>query len=179
MADFKKAYAKTEKFEGGYANNPNDRGGETYKGIARKFHPAWAGWKIIDAYKQSEHSSKQLNAVLQGNQTLNEMVEKFYQETFWNQIIGTSISNQWVADNIFDFAVNSGVSRAVRYAQRIVGAKEDGVMGSQTIKAINKNVETFVAKYKKARLDFVRKTAQRDPTQQAFLHGWETRITHA
>ena len=93
--------------------------------------------------------------------------------------MGDQIMNQMVADNIYDFAVNSGVGRAVRYAQRIVGAVEDGVMGPKTIKAINSNIHTFVTEYKAARLEFIRKIVARDESQRVFLHGWETRITHA
>lgn len=40
MADFDKAHLEVMGNEGGYANNPVDAGGETYKGIARKFWPA-------------------------------------------------------------------------------------------------------------------------------------------
>ncbi|RYD50653.1 MAG: hypothetical protein EOP52_13405, partial [Sphingobacteriales bacterium] len=35
MADFLTAYKRTAVAEGGYANDPDDLGGETYKGIAR------------------------------------------------------------------------------------------------------------------------------------------------
>jgi len=56
MADFDKYYPILLKAEGGYASAEfaakyNDKGGETYKGIARNFNPAWEGWAIIDAYK--------------------------------------------------------------------------------------------------------------------------------
>ena len=44
MADFKVAFAKTIRFEGGYVNHKADKGGETYKGIARNFWPKWKGW---------------------------------------------------------------------------------------------------------------------------------------
>ena len=33
MASFTKAFAKTVAAEGGYVNNPNDKGGETYMGM--------------------------------------------------------------------------------------------------------------------------------------------------
>jgi lysozyme family protein len=52
MADFEIAYGETELREGGYVNDPVDRGGETHRGVARKFHPDWSGWKIIDQIKQ-------------------------------------------------------------------------------------------------------------------------------
>lgn len=179
MAEFKKAYVKVKKFEGGYANNPNDNGGETYAGIARAHHPKWSGWAIVDKYKQSEHSSKTLNKVLQGNAEIGAMVESFYKVNFWNPIMGDSIMNQLTADNIMDFAVNSGVSRAVKYAQRIVGTVEDGVMGTKTIKAINANVDSFVVKYKAARLAFVHKIVTNNPSQKEFLSGWVTRTNNA
>ena len=44
MADFRLAYKKIEAAEGGYVNDPDDKGGETYKGISRKANPDWNGW---------------------------------------------------------------------------------------------------------------------------------------
>lgn len=176
MANFERAYLKTAAFEGGYANHPNDKGGETYKGIARTMWPAWGGWKIIDRYKESPLSSKAMSKVLAGNIELDDMVEEFYRAHFWKPIMGDEITNQLVAENIYDFGVNSGVSRAVKYAQRIVGVSEDGVMGPKTIKAINASVYDFVEKYKGARLAFIHKIVARDQTQEVFLKGWTSRI---
>lgn len=179
MAQFEKAYAKVKKFEGGYANNPNDRGGETYAGIARVHFPKWKGWEIIDKYKQSQHSSKELNKVLQGNEQLDIMVEHFYKVNFWNAIKGDEMMNQLVADNIMDFAVNSGVGRASKYAQRIVGVTEDGEIGAKTVKAINAHTHDFVVKYKEARLEFLKKIVANNPSQKEFLAGWTTRTNNA
>ncbi len=39
--------------EGGYANHPADKGGETYRGISRKANPNWEGWKYIDDVKRT------------------------------------------------------------------------------------------------------------------------------
>ena len=39
MANFSDAYALTSAHEGGYVNDPVDRGGETYRGIARRYFP--------------------------------------------------------------------------------------------------------------------------------------------
>jgi len=179
MANFERAFLKTSAFEGGYANHSDDKGGETYKGIARNIWGTWAGWKIIDRYKSSPHSVKQLNAVLGGNIELQDMVEEFYKAHFWKAIKGDDLNNQLIADNIYDFAVNSGVSRAVKYAQRIVNADEDGIMGAKTIKAINKNIEGFVTNYKSARLTFLAKIVERDSSQSVFMNGWRTRVQNA
>ena len=64
MADFKTAYDRTSKFEGGYSNDEADRGGETFAGIARVYHENWLGWKIIDQYKTVTSDTKTLNKVL-------------------------------------------------------------------------------------------------------------------
>lgn len=53
MADFKTAYKKIEAAEGGYCFDPDDAGGETYKGISRKANPNWDGWISIDAIKKA------------------------------------------------------------------------------------------------------------------------------
>lgn len=40
--------------EGGYVNDPDDQGGETYCGIARKHHPGWPGWQTVDAAQHKD-----------------------------------------------------------------------------------------------------------------------------
>lgn len=52
MAEFKPAFEQTIAHEGGYMNDPDDPGGETYKGVARKYWPKWLGWHIIDLLKR-------------------------------------------------------------------------------------------------------------------------------
>ena len=51
MASFKEAWEETSAVEGGYVDDDDDRGGETYRGVARNFHPDWPGWDRIDAAK--------------------------------------------------------------------------------------------------------------------------------
>lgn len=41
MAEFNIAFQKTLTHEGGYVNDPEDSGGETYKGISRNNHKNW------------------------------------------------------------------------------------------------------------------------------------------
>ena len=53
MANFNKAYKKTAASEGGYSNDPEDPGLETYCGISRRHWPKWPGWKEIDRHKKT------------------------------------------------------------------------------------------------------------------------------
>ena len=51
MANFNESFNITLGYEGGYSNDPDDAGGETYKGISRRYHPGWKGWALIDELK--------------------------------------------------------------------------------------------------------------------------------
>lgn len=51
MAYFGDAFKKLSIKEGGYVNDKDDAGGETYRGISRKYNPTWQGWTMIDSYK--------------------------------------------------------------------------------------------------------------------------------
>ena len=75
MADFNKAYKATMGHEGGYVDDPADKGGETYKGIARRYNPGWGGWKQIDPL------FKIMN-ILQGMHYINYMQKSPIQERF-------------------------------------------------------------------------------------------------
>jgi lysozyme family protein len=149
MAAFDPAYDKTMSHEGGYSNDPVDAGGETYKGISRKFHSGWVGWKRIDAAKSSPNFPKNLSE----DQELQQNVRDFYKSAFWDRMRLDEFSDQNVADEMFDTGVNMDTPRAVRFLQmglnilnydRRTGGKlfedldEDGKIGSKTISALNK-----------------------------------------
>lgn len=133
MADFMIAYKRTAVYEGGYANDPADRGGETWKGIARKMHPNWAGWVIIDTYR--DHP--QFPSILKRVDVLEWAVHKFYHDSFWMVIKGDKITNQLVANDIYDDAVNTGVSSAIKKAQRVFNLPETGVVTDQFMDKLN------------------------------------------
>ena len=118
MANFKIAYKRTSVFEGGYVNDPDDNGGETYCGIARKFHSTWKGWIIIDFQKKKDDFPKNLsNREIE----LKKLEGDFYKENFWDKIWGDKINNQKVANDMYDTAVNMGIASAIRIAQQVIG----------------------------------------------------------
>ena len=76
--EFKEAYKKTVANEGYLSNNPNDRGGMTWKGIARNVHPNWAGWKEID--KILDNGGKIVDVKVNGY--IEGLVQEFYFREF-------------------------------------------------------------------------------------------------
>jgi lysozyme family protein len=162
MADFLPAYESMIRNEGGYVLHtvPGDRGGMTYAGIARNFHPSWPGWVAID----------------RGDTPETDLVRQFYRANFWTPIRGDEIADQRIARTIFDFAVNAGVRTAAILAQTVVGATPDGKIGQKTVALLNAfDGEMFVMAYALAKLARYRDIVTRDKTQEKFLLGWLNR----
>jgi lysozyme family protein len=178
---FKIAFDKLIPVEGGYANNPLDNGGETYKGIARKSHPAWLGWKIIDALRKEPGFPRNLK----NNTNLQVQVESFYQVEFWDKIPGSSIAHQKIADELFDSSVNFGIKPAVGFVQKALNILNknqklyaditvDGVMGSTTIGLINatEDVDSLLRGMNSYQAAHYIKICEANPSQEEFFRGW-------
>ena len=74
---------------------------------------------------------------------------------------------------IFDFGVNSGVSRSIKFSQRIVGTSQDGIMGPVTLAAINAyDPANFINQLCTARLEVLRGLG----TWDHFGAGWSARV---
>lgn len=176
MADFNTAYRIVHGHEGGYANNGGDKGGETYMGIARRYHPEWAGWVIIDAWK-TLHGQPRRNYYFDSNELVEDVVS-FYKGS-WNELQGSRIASQPVANLLYDFATNSG--RAVQVAQGVLNQlgyalQVDNQVGPLTLAAINAaDPATFHNALKAARIAYLKQLVVRDPSQQVFLADWLAR----
>lgn len=170
MADFLKTYNELIlPNEGGYANKKGDKGGETYAGIARNYHPDWSGWTYIDSVKKVR--------TVKWNEkfpALNDAVKNFYKAR-WNKIRLDEINSQAIADLIFDYYTHSETT-AIKALQRVLGVGADGVMGSITITATNKaNVTKLYKEYLQQRKDYLIERSKQ-PEQDQFFDGWMNRI---
>lgn len=126
MANFLEALKKVLKFEGGYANDKDDAGGETYKGIARKFHSSSKMWAEVDKIKQTTKVVKQINLLLEQNAIVQKEVSRIYKQNYWDALHLDEVKSQRIAYQLFDTAVNMGVSKAIKLAQKTVGQPQTG-----------------------------------------------------
>lgn len=171
MAQFEPAFEATMKHEGGYANNPADKGGETYKGIARKFWPGWKGWPLVDAAKQKPNWPHNLGSIKE----LQVAVAQFYQSNFWPRYI-SEINSQDVANWLFDKAVNMGLVQAIKLVQRAAGVVDDGRFGPKTANAISAADPIALLGACRAQASaFYIALADKNPSQKQFLKGWLAR----
>ena len=160
MADFAPAFEKMIHDEGGYqlTDIPGDRGGQTYAGIARKPNPDWAGWQFID---RKDFGSA------------TPLVREFYKSNFWDRVRGDDLTNQAIAETIFNFGVNTGTGVAIKLAQLIVGVTPDGAIGAKTVERLNIcTAEKFLPAYALAKIQRYVNICMKDRSQSKFLLGW-------
>lgn len=124
MAKFIDAYKKVLNNEGIYSNDPDDAGGETYKGISRKANPNWDGWISIDAIKKAHPTT--FKGILKKTPELEKKVQDLYKDKYWDCFELDDVPSQLVAEQMFDTAVNQGQTAAIKFAQRVLDLRETG-----------------------------------------------------
>jgi lysozyme family protein len=165
--DFPRAFAFVLKAEGGYTNNPADRGGPTNKGILQR------------EYDRYRHKKELPPADVRG--ILPAEVEDIYLHDYW--LAGRCDRMPWpVSLAHFDACVNTGVTQAAKFLQRTVGTRDDGLIGPLTLGALSAALEcespgALATRLARQRTGFYRKLARRDPEQRVFLRGWLNRVS--
>lgn len=166
MADIKKALVKLFGVEGGYVNDPDDKGGETKFGICKRSYP---------------------NEDIKGL-TL-ERAAALYERDFWNPLGLSGINNQVIAEEVFDTAVNCGVGTGARILQEAINLSNypepdiavDRQIGPATIAAVN-NHKSLKALYKALNgLQFMHyaQIIKNNPKQEKFFRSWASRVFEA
>lgn len=119
--NFEEALGAVLIHEGGYVDHPRDPGGATNMGIT---HKTYASWLRVNGLPQK--NVRDITA---------DEVATIYKEQYWDAVKADSLPSG-VDYAVFDFAVNSGPSRAAKFLQRVVGATEDGMIGQQTLASV-------------------------------------------
>jgi lysozyme family protein len=113
--------------EGGFVDHPSDPGGMTNLGITRA---------VYEKHIQREASEEDMRGL-----TFQD-VRPIYRKSYWNSLRCDDLP-LGVDYSVFDFGVNAGVSRSAKTLQKIVGAKQDGVIGTRTLEAVGK-IDVYV-----------------------------------
>lgn len=152
--NYPQALKQVLKYEGGYVDHPKDPGGPTNKGITQAVYDNWR--------KSQSLSIQSVRGIADSE------VAAIYKNLYWDRISGDLLPSG-VDFAVFDFAVNSGVSRAAKTLQAVVGVTQDGVIGPATILA----TKTYVAmSITNRRLAFMQSLS----IWSTFGKGWSARI---
>lgn len=137
------------RHEGGFVNHSKDPGGATRYGITET------------VARSHGYKGKMTELPL-------DLAKSIYKKDYWDRIRADDLPAS-IRFHVFDAAVNSGVSQAVKWLQEAAGVAIDGVVGPDTVKA-SQNVSA--AKYSGIRLRFMTNLK----TWEHFGKGWARRI---
>ncbi len=189
MANFTQAYNLTSAHEGGYVNDAIDRGGETYRGISRVHHPSWDGWTKIEALKRKSGFPGSLDS----DRSLQTKVKSFYKKKYWDKFLGDAITEQQVAEELYDTGVNMGVRRSVRFLQNGLNLLNrnqknygdlvvDGWLGQGTLNILSQYLQQDNNPTVLLKMINIQQGAryidimENDSTQERFARGWLKRV---
>jgi len=178
---FQSTLIEVLKHEGGYANNPVDSGGATFRGVARNFNQGWPGWPLIDAAKRDGNTTATaINRFFDGHQEM----EKFVANLYWRPTRGATArftARERPVSKMFEAGVNIGPKNAIQIAQAIVGVVTDGVIGPKTLAAVTSYFaqpgmeDIFISEFCYRQLDRYIGIVLNNQSQIVFLRGWRAR----
>jgi lysozyme family protein len=158
---FPAALKELLKHEGGYCNHPADPGGRTNLGVTQRVWEAWTGKKANEAIMRS---------------LTPDMVAPLYRKHYWETVRADELPGG-LALTVFDFGVNAGPGRAIKFLQQLAGVLVDGVIGPMTIAAAKKYVakhgeDAAICAYSELRRQYYRSLR----TYGTFGKGWLRRV---
>lgn len=173
-----------KKWEGGFVNDPADRGGATNMGVTIATFDAYCRRKAYP--RPTIERLKKLSE--------KEWVD-ILKTMFWDRWKADSINSQKVANILVDWVWGSG-AHGIFIPQRLLGVKVDGIVGEKTIHALNaQDPDKFFQLVFDARKQFLqditdgsvkryearigRKATQAElmkHTNKRFLKGWLNRL---
>lgn len=143
--------------EGGYTDHPSDPGGPTNWGIT--IHDARAYWK-------RDASADDVSAMPK------DVAKRIYKTKYWDAMRCDELPSG-VDYAVFDFGVNSGVSRSLKFLERIAGVPEDGKPDDTLIRTVaHLPPKTVITELCNRRLAFLRGLK----TWPVFGKGWGRRV---
>lgn len=171
---FQKAFKVVKKWEGGYVNDPDDYGGETYCGITRRYNPTWFGWHLIEKHKDS--------CRIVWNENLGPLVDHYVTDYYLDRWLNgrfDEIQDTAKVVYLFDFS-NTGEIYVVinKLALNDFGYNFslDYTVDEVYITAINTVPSAdYISLLRVKRAAYYELIASRYPFQKKFLQGWKNR----
>lgn len=178
MADFDKAIKLVLQHEGGYVNNPNDRGSATNWGVSLNFladHPEDGDFDHDGDVDGEDIKSMTL-----------ENAKAIYKKFWWDKYSYGRIADQTIATKVFDFSVNMGSKRAHILLQQAMNAAfslkltVDGILGNASFSTLNAiadgdQEQKLITAYCDQAWKFYQSIIANNPSQAVFQKGWKNR----
>lgn len=165
MANSSKLVPFILQWEGGFVNDPDDLGGATNKGIT-----------IGTFAEYKKRKGQKAPTVTDLKNISGAEWHDVFKSLYWDRWKADEIKNQSVANILVDWVWASG-SHGIKRPQRLLGVKADGIVGKQTIAALNAmDAATLFKMIKDDRAKFIDEICKARPKNEKFRKGWMNRI---
>lgn len=153
------ALARVLAHEGGNVDDPHDPGGRTSRGVTQRVYDAWRKGRGQGSRDVFLASMAEVRAI--------------YLEQYWHRVRADDLPGG-LDYAVFDAAVNSGPVQAVKWLQRGLGVRVDGVVGQVTLGAARASgdIQAQIAALCARRLAFLKQLR----TWRRFGTGWTRRV---
>ena len=165
MAKIEQLVPIIRRWEGGFSNHPNDKGGATMRGITISTYARYCAIK-----GRPDPTIEDLKAI--SDDTWLDILRQFY----WNPMCADLIKSQAIANLCVDNVWGSGKGY-IKVIQRELGVKDDGIVGTNTLAALNTYpaIDVFVKLWQR-RKRFYQDLCKNSPNLQVFYKGWINRL---
>lgn len=165
MADISKLAPIILKWEGGFVNDPVDKGGATNMGITI------ATWRQVGYDKDGDGDIDVQDIKLLDKKDFERVLR-----IYWDRWKADKINNQSLANILVDWVWGSG-AWGIKIPQRILNVAQDGVVGKGTLAALNSaDPQKLFNQIYAARINFLDGIVVRNPSQKRFIKGWKNRL---
>jgi len=166
MAKVELFVPKMLALEGGFVDDPADRGGATNMGVTL------STWKKVGYDKDGDGDIDAEDIRRLSKQDAIAVLKRGY----WNRWKADQINNQSIAEILVDWVWSSG-KWGIVIPQRLLKVPEDGIVGPATLYAVNTaNQRGLHAALFQARGQFILDLVRSHPEQKKFLDGWMNRL---
>lgn len=155
--------------------NPTEDG-LTYFGIYESAHPNWYGWNIIKRYLANVPDLEECSKVLANVSDLNKLVEDFYKKEFFDKMKLDLVKLEHKQLELMCLAINTSVKPAIKVLQETLGITIDGIIGNQTINALNAFDESLFDKlFDLEEKEFYDEIVANKEKFKIYKNGWHNR----